>query len=126
MSIKIRSFANSGVIEQERMSLKVLANTDVGAYAVVFTDRVDNGPTPGNKIAYWFPDAKVEAGDLIILYTKEGKRRTKKLITGRTAHFFYWGLDKAIWDGENIACVLLSVDKWEWKIPPSVDSFPDK
>jgi hypothetical protein len=116
MKLNIRSFADTGDFEKERMSLKVLANTNIGAYAVLFEpSNIDGDPTSGRKTAYWFPDLDVEAGDMIILYTKDGERRTKELATGHTAHFFYWGLKNPIWNTRKGGCVLLSVDEWQWK-----------
>ena len=118
MNIQIRSFADAGDIEKERMSLRVSANIDLGAYAIFFTLTSSDGkPTAGNKVAYWFPDANVKVGDLVVLYTKSGERRTKELTTGGTAHFFFWGLKKPIWNTPKAGCVLLSVDEWEWKAP---------
>ena len=119
MKLHIRSFADAGSFEKERMTLKVLVDTDLGAYAVFFSLASSEGDaTAGKKTAYWFPDAKVKAGDLIVLYSKTGERSTKQLTTGHTAHFFYWGLAKAIWNIPKAGCALLSVDEWEWKATP--------
>jgi hypothetical protein len=57
----------------------------------------------------------VSAGDLVVVYTKEGTKREKPIDGGHTAHFFYWNLPQAIWDTKNRAAVLLHAPEWEGK-----------
>jgi len=117
MNLEIRSFADAGNLEKERLVLRVLSDTDLGQYAVL-RSRIGSsrGPTSGRKRAYWFPDGDIKSGDLVVLYTKMGIRGEKPLTGGGTAHFFYWGSETPLWTGEHCA-VLLSVSDWEYSIP---------
>jgi hypothetical protein len=38
----------------------------------------------------------VEAGDLVVLYSKPGTQSQKKLNNGTAVHFFYWGVGGTI------------------------------
>lgn len=114
MSLEIRSFANPGDLDKERIVLKALSDTDVGDYAVLRSGLAkDGGPTSGRKRAYWFPDSNVKAGDLVVLYTKKGTQRQKPIEAGGTAHFFYWGSDAPLWDKSHCA-VLVLVSEWDY------------
>ncbi len=62
-----------------------------------------------------FPMASLNAGDLVVLYTKRGKSSVKKLNSGNTAHFYYWGEANALWGGVGNCAVLLAVEDWIFK-----------
>jgi hypothetical protein len=119
MNLEIRSFVNAGDLSKERIILKALADLDVGDYAV-FRSGVGAGrrePTSGRKIAYWFPDEKVQVNDLVVLYTKKGTSRTKPIEGGRTAYFFYWGRDEVLWNDNQFGAVLVEVAAWQFMVP---------
>lgn len=119
MKLAIKSFADPGSIDQERIAISVLGDVDVGSFAIFRAKRNSTGDvSAGYKVAYWFPDKQVKAGDLVILYTKKGKSREKQLDGDRTAHFFYWGLSDPAWaPNSGNAAVLLSVAEWKTKDP---------
>jgi hypothetical protein len=118
MNLEFRSFADAGNPSKERIILKALADLDVGDFAVlrsgVGTDR--QSPTAGRKVAYWFPDEKVKSNDLIVLYTKKGSRSSKALEGGRTAHFFYWGRDDALWGDNQFGAVISEIWDWDFRV----------
>ena len=117
MNLEIRSFADAGDISKERLVLKAVADVDVGEFAVFKSGISTKGnPTSGRKIAYWFPDEKIKANDLVVLYTKKGSRRTKQMDAGRTAYFFYWGRDEPLWGDSDYGAVLIEVYDWEFKV----------
>lgn len=117
MRLEIRSFADAGNLEKERLILRVSSDTDIGEYAVLRSGTGSSGsPTSGRKMAYWFPDVNVNAGDIVVLYSKKGTRSEKPLTEGRTAHFFYWGSSTPLWVPGRCAVVLL-VSDWEYKLP---------
>lgn len=116
MKLKIKSIADPGMSEKERLAISVLADDDVGKYAVFCSEKSVEGATAGNKTAYWFPDVKVSAGDVVILYTKAGADSNKQLESGGVAHFFYWGLPNPLW-GRGNAAVLLNIIEWEMATP---------
>lgn len=123
VKIKIKSFADGGDITKERVVLRVLADGDIGSYALFRSKEADDGgPLSGQKTAYWFPDKTVKSGDLLVVYTKKGKTSKKVLASGGTAHFFYWQLSEAIWgdDKQNLA-VLFLISEWS-SLSPRVTS----
>src|SRR5579884_826362 len=113
MNLEISSFADAGNFEKERLVIKIVNDTDIGEYAV-FQSRLSSqrNPTWGTKRAYWFPDGAVKSGDLVVLYTKRGKNSTKSLASGRTAHFYYWGQENALWGSPDTAAVVLEISDW--------------
>jgi len=119
MKLKIRSFPDAGVADKERVVIKATTNVDVGQY-VLFCSRKSpdsNGTSGRQQSMYWFADQQINAGELVVLYTKAGKRSQKKLSSGATAHFFYWGLSAPIWgDGSNVA-VLMEASDWDTSVP---------
>ncbi|WP_244807908.1 hypothetical protein [Caballeronia zhejiangensis] len=122
MKLEIKSFADSGDLEKERLVLRATADGDIGSFIVLRSQSADDGVSPisGTKNAYWLPDRTVKSGDLIVVYTKAGKSSRKQLKTGATAHFFYWGLKLDIWGSsrKNVA-VILDARDWTSAAPPS-------
>lgn len=114
MNLEISSFAEAGNIQRERLVIKVLKDVDIGEYAVLWSSLSSEGQaTSGPKKAYWFPDKLVKSGDLVVLYTKHGSSSTKALDGGKTAHFYYWKQDKALWDSKHGA-VVLEISNWSY------------
>jgi len=119
MNLHIGSFADAGNISKERIVFKVLGNLDVGDYAVLRSAVGSSGEdaTAGQKSAYWFPYLSVKAGDIVVLYSKKGKRSTKALSDGKTIYFFYWGKDEPLWGDGKYGAVLIESQDWEFKLP---------
>jgi hydrogenase maturation factor len=115
MNIKIRSIADKGTIQKERITMKVHSNCNVGDYMLMRTGYANGEVTIDIKDAYWFPYKEVSAGDLIVLYTKRGKQSEKPLKKSGTVHFFYWNIDAAIWRSNKVAAVLLHAPTWDSK-----------
>ncbi len=107
------SIADPGVPAKERLILKVLLDTDVGDFVVFRTKARNNQVTTGVETVFWFPDKAVKAGDLVVVYTKEGVRSEKPIKDGNRAHFFYWGISSAIWDDKSMAAIILHVSEWK-------------
>src|SRR5205823_11802662 len=97
MNLKFSSIADRGIPTSERLVLKVVAKTDVGEYAVFRTGFSGSSVTIGVKNTFWFPDKPVAAGDLVVLYSKNGTESEKELEKGGKAHFFYWGAVGSLW-----------------------------
>ena len=79
--------------------MKVEASVDVGSFAI-FRAGVNEQGTATNAVSdvFWFPDKEVEAGDLVVLYTKRGARSERAQDSGGTVHFFYWGKPNPMWE----------------------------
>ena len=93
------------------------ANTDldVGDYLLAQSGYVDGSPTIHFFHTYWFPNKSINKGDLVVVYTKSGSDRVRKLTTGKNAHFYYFGLDSTIWDQPHRGAVLLQAPIWQSK-----------
>jgi hypothetical protein len=112
MMLEIKSFADAGLLAKERLVIKVLSDLDLGQYAVFSSEvSVDKSPTAGLNTAFWFADEAIKAGDLVVLYTKEGSSGKKDIGQGHTAHFYYWGLDKVLWQSDRCA-VIIQTSNW--------------
>lgn len=116
MTVDISSFADPGSLDKERVILKVGADVDIGGYAAFVSNVKDGKAMSGHKTAYWFPDTKVKAGDLVVLYTKTGQDSKKELEGGQTAYFYYWGLSAPQWGTKTRTFVLLRVAEWRHQI----------
>jgi len=117
MRIEIQSVADRGNLEKERLVLKVKSSTDIGDHLVLQTGFSAGEVTVEIYNAYWFAYRPVSAGDLVVLYTKSGQEKIRDLKQGGRAHFFFWGLDSAIWNRLDRAPVLLHAPQWTSKAP---------
>lgn len=113
MKLKIQSIADKGNFEKERLVLKAVADCDVGDYLILRAGFRDGSVTTGVHNTFWFPDEDVEAGDLVVVYSKSGRQNTKQLKNGKTSHFFYWARDSALWGTTSKAPVLMYSPEWE-------------
>ena len=115
MNISIRGVRNIGDLVKERIVFKVIANTEIGDY-MVFSAQSLGKKGISNRLSqsYWFPDGDVEAGDLVVLYTKTGTDREKVNGNGSTTHFYYWGLEDTIWDEEESVPLLVNIEEWNY------------
>jgi hypothetical protein len=120
MQLELKNFADAGVLDKERLIIRVLADVNIGSYVVLRSKTNDNGrPISGTKDAYWFPDVEVRRGDLIVLYTKRGTS-SKKALEGSSgmAHFYYWSQSSPFWGAERSnTAVLIYADSWASKSP---------
>lgn len=115
MNLELRSIAGRGNISKERVTLRALANLDIGDFLLAQSGHDGDSPTLNLFHTYWFPFKRVQKGDLIVVYTKEGTDSTKPLMTGRTAHFYYFDLKQTIWDKPSRGALLLHTPAWESK-----------
>jgi hypothetical protein len=113
MKVKITSIADLGVLEKERIVMKVLSSTDIGSYVIFEAIYREGNITTGVKNVFWFPDKEVSAGDFVVLYTKQGKQNEKILESGNKSHFFYWGSNDSKWKTNKMAPVLLAISDWQ-------------
>ncbi len=115
MNLELRSIISKGNLAKERLTLRVKADLDLGDFLIAQSGYADGSPTINFYHTYWFPFKKVQKGDLVVIYTKKGKERSKALSTGKTAHFYYLDLDEAIWDDPSKAAIVLHAPIWESK-----------
>jgi hypothetical protein len=121
MRIKLIGIEGIGDINRERIVLKALRETDIGDYAILLSKRSEEGIPTGGSIesAFWFPNRDLKPGDLVILYTKSGKRGQKSIGEEKTSHFYYWDWGRPIWTTKTIPVLLHAA---EWEYPEEDDS----
>lgn len=117
MNVKFKSIAGRGDLADERVVLNVLAETDIGRFIVLRTKRHQDLATTGVRNAFWFPDKKVSAGDIVVLYSKAGTQSEKTLDSGSKAHFFYWGQTTPLWGASDVAGVVATTPEWNLFLP---------
>ena len=118
MTLKIRGVREKGLLEKERVVLDADASEDIGQYILASTTYVDDGTVSSSlRKSIWLPDYKVDAGDLVVIYTKKSAKRikTKTNEDGTKTTFIYWGLDEAIWNRGEDSVVLIKIDTWTSK-----------
>lgn len=113
MNLAISRVADKGLFDKERLVIKVTQDTDVGTFVIFRTGVTNDAVNINVSETYWFPDKRVKAGDLVVLYTKSGTNSEKILDTGNKTHFFYWGKSQALWSTPQKAAVLLHAPVWE-------------
>ncbi|NWD24896.1 hypothetical protein HX864_16610 [Pseudomonas yamanorum] len=113
MNLIILRIADNGILEKERIVLKAVADVDVGSYILAQTgvgvDRVVTNKIHNN---FWFPDAEIVAGDLVVLYTKSGKSSTKENGANKS-YFYYWGKPTPVWNIQDRTAVIMEISSWE-------------
>lgn len=106
MSLEVRNILNANEWDKERVVLKVESDLDIGDWVLLAANRYSTGgPASGAALAYWFPDKRLKAGDLVVVYTKGGRNSEKALATGNTSHFFYWGKTEPCWNDYTVPVV---------------------
>ena len=112
MQVGIGYVADNGDPDRERLVLHVKRNTDIGDFLLIRAG-VENGDVTTNvSDSFWFPDRLVRVGDLVVVYTKSGFDRAKKIDGDGRAHFFYWDREAPLWDDAAFGAVLLHVRDW--------------
>lgn len=75
----------------ERVRIEVREACNLGALILLPCNIADEGVEPVNHAAaFWFPDTEVDAGQLVVLFSKAGQNRRMKGPDGRTRHLYYW------------------------------------
>ncbi len=113
MDIEIKYVKDAGDLRNERIILKALKEVQIGEYMISDTTYTEDGQI-SNLIRhiYWIPDKVVQANDLIVIYTKEGRFSEKINKSGVVTHFFYWSLNRTIWNQESDSATLFKIKDW--------------
>jgi len=115
MRLELRSLVALGDLENERLTLRVLQDTNLADYLVFRGKFEDDELLTDVNQPIWFPYKPVEKGDLVVIYTKKGKASEKKLSTGKIAHFYYLNEKSSIWKEEFSAPVILDAPTWQFQ-----------
>lgn len=105
MRLKSVGLRDPAVLPKERLVLE--------AVQLFCTRPLSSGEVSSTvERTFWFPDQKVEAGDLVVLYTKRGSQHRRQNEDKTTTHFFHWNLDAPLWDGAVVP-VVANLRDWE-------------
>jgi len=112
MKLEIRGVKERGT-SSERLVLVAKEDCDIGKY-FVFLSRENNGNIVYTKISYpyWFPDTEIKKGDLIVLYSKEGKSTFKTNKDGTKSYFYYRGSTTPIYTEKDMSLVI-EANTWD-------------
>lgn len=116
MNFLIRHARDKGDLSKERLVLYAEADIDIGKFLVLQTTYIQDGEVSSDvKNTLWLPDQTVEAGSLVVVYTKRGENKIRVNKDQTKTHFIYWGLSDAIWAGEQDCPVIAQVSQWSMK-----------
>jgi len=115
MKVTFRAIRDEGIQEKEGIVFEVKEQDEIGQYAVFRSVQLEGGKVSARvRNVFWFPDKKVNKGDLVVLYTKTGVQSEHKNDDGSISHFFYWGLGSPIWGDLNQVPILLVIAEWTY------------
>lgn len=116
MELQIISVNGYGNHKEEHLLIKAVKDCNLAGY-VLADNTYDKAGKRSNKVrhTYWFPDAKIKAGELISVRTGKGTDILTKNDKGTPVHRFYWNLDESVWNDEGDCAVLLKVTDWSKK-----------
>lgn len=110
MKIEFISFGDAGNIEDERIGFRVIESCDLKFYALYHTRKTDNGFFNRPDHVFWFYPKNVDAGDEIVVYTKDGKDSVEER-GDHKVHFLYWRLKEPILKKGD--CIVISeINDW--------------
>jgi hypothetical protein len=115
MNIAVKGIRDPGNVDQERVVLTASRVTDVGNYILVAGSSAEKEGDVSSEVrqTFWFPNKVVKPNDIVVVYTKSGTAKEHSNKNGSMSHFFYWGLEEAVWDRDRAAAILLEVKTWE-------------
>ena len=116
MKIIIKYVKDAGDLDNERVVLKALDSLNIGSYLIADTTyEGENEVSDRLRHVFWLPDKQVSEEDLIVIYTKKGNDKTRLGKSGNKIHFFYWGLSRTVWNKEEDAVTLFSIEAFHKK-----------
>jgi hypothetical protein len=114
VKVRIDHIADRGVVNKERLYLRVFDSTDLSFYVVFNTTYTEMKAISNNpKNVYWFPSAYVKPGDMVVLYSGFGQNRSFRVPDGTMNHSFHWGQKNTLWNGFGDCAVLLEIESWQ-------------
>ncbi|MDY4374014.1 hypothetical protein [Pectobacterium carotovorum] len=114
MKFKINWLKEPGNIEKERVVIEILEDGNAGDLIVTSTvQQGENEISSKIKNPYWIPDQDVEKGDLIIIYTKKGRKSNRTNSDNSSSYFFYIGMDEPLYNESNETAVVFDISDWE-------------
>lgn len=115
MKFKIRGLKEPGNIEKERVVIEALEDGNIGNMLIALTEQQGKDEV-SSKIEnpYWVPDQEVSKGDLIIIYTKNGQKTSRKNNSGSSSYFFYIGNEQPFYKDKNKTVAVFDISSWNF------------
>jgi len=100
-----------GEHDEERVMIKVLEDCDLSNF-IIADHTFDEKRQQSDKIrhTFWFPKQPVKAGDIIFVYTKDGRDRSFSNSTNTTSYAYFWDIDTSIWNDTYDGVILIKID----------------
>jgi hypothetical protein len=114
MILSIIGIFDQANLEKQCVTLSVKEDGNLKEYAIVDSTYLNGTPSNLHRHFYSFPDWEVKKGDIISLYTTEGKNisyKRKFKDVPFTAHHLYWNLEISVWNAKDTAYLLQIADK---------------
>jgi hypothetical protein len=114
MKLSITKIAERGDLANERVLIRVDSGTDLSSFLLATSRYVEQESIEARaRNGYWFGSVDVDAGDLVVVYTKEGRESRRPGKAGGTVRFFYRGLTKAQYSDASSCAVLFELQDWQ-------------
>jgi len=114
MELKIISVGDKGDLQNERIGLQAIKDCEIKFYQLFRTEFLESGGFYNRSTAaFWFAPKNIKAGDKVVVYTRTGVDKSEVKADGTTVHFFYWGLNQAIFTDNKHGVVLAEMVNWE-------------
>ncbi|CAI1705349.1 MULTISPECIES: hypothetical protein [Serratia] len=115
MKFKINGLREPGNLEKERVVIEILEDGNVGNLVVTSTSQQGEGAVSSKiKNPYWIPDQDVKKGDLVVVYTKEGRKNNRENDDNSSSYFYYIGMDEPLYDENTKTAIVFSIGSWKF------------
>jgi len=113
MRLNIKGIIDRGVPNKERVHIFASQPANLSYYVLMEAQSAGmNQVHSGGHLSYWFGATTVNYGDHVILYTRPGTDNSVRRKDGFMNYFFYWGLNRTIWNNDQTRAVLFELQSW--------------
>lgn len=109
MDLRIIAINKKGKENEEHVSL--IADNDCNLVNFMIADTTyGSSGKESNKLrhVYWFPSQKIKKGDVVLLFTGQGKDIKHDDKNG-TGYIFHWGLNEGVWNDDKDTAILFYI-----------------
>ena len=115
MKFKIDGLKEPGNLDKARVVIQILEDGNVGKLLVATTtQQAEDRVSSKIKTPYWIPDQDVVKGDLVVIYTKNGKTNSRKNNNGSSSYFFYIGVEQPLYTEDTKTVVVFDISNWSF------------
>lgn len=112
--LRIYSIEQKGNLSNECVWIDVLEDISSLSHYMICDTTYTDAHSISNELRHmhWFSDRKINKGDWIKLFTKNGVNTTSTNNRGTTTHILHWNLGKTVWNKDGDAAVLFDISTW--------------